>query len=183
MKLFMKGCEPLLTEGGPWPHLFCYKNELFVKQTQGTNDFFLLQTTLKIRCYLLLGKWSFIVVRIPCNVSLLKAQRKIPEMLPMGSYLKFGSFPVDLCLNPLEIYGLQWKIHELVHWEHFVSGVFQFFFWRFGEWTEIVIDDRLPVTEEGKLRFGQNRSQPNEFWGALLEKAYAKYVSIQHLMK
>ena len=56
----------------------------------------------------------------------------------------------------------------------FLSGAFHFYFWRFGEWTEVVIDDRLPVLEDGTLRFGQNRSQPNEFWGALLEKAYAK---------
>ena len=56
----------------------------------------------------------------------------------------------------------------------FNVGVFHFNIWRYGEWTEVIIDDRLPVTEEGKLRFGQNRSQPNEFWGALLEKAYAK---------
>ena len=40
----------------------------------------------------------------------------------------------------------------------------------------MIIDDRFPVTVDGKLRFGQNRSSPNEFWGPLIEKAYAKYV-------
>ncbi len=39
---------------------------------------------------------------------------------------------------------------------------------------EVVIDDRLPVYPSNKLIFCSNREQPNEFWAALLEKAYAK---------
>lgn len=41
---------------------------------------------------------------------------------------------------------------------------------------EIVIDDFLPTADGTRLIYGRNRSDPDEFWPALLEKAYAKYV-------
>lgn len=75
----------------------------------------------------------------------------------------------NLTLNPRLFHVVVPRDQSL---NQYYAGIFHFRFWQYGKWQEVIIDDMLP-TYSNQLMFMHSKTK-NEFWCALLEKAYAK---------
>uniref|UniRef100_A0A4W5Q8A0 Calpain catalytic domain-containing protein n=1 Tax=Hucho hucho TaxID=62062 RepID=A0A4W5Q8A0_9TELE len=103
-----------------------------------------------------------------------------PDFIISGfSRFDFGQGSVANCWFLASVGALTFQKHILEQvvpleqgFKDDYCGIFHFRFWRFGRWVDVVIDDMLP-TIDGRLIFVHSKT-PNEFWPALMEKAYAK---------
>ncbi|XP_061185730.1 calpain-A-like [Saccostrea echinata] len=54
------------------------------------------------------------------------------------------------------------------------DGIFHCRFWRFGRWDDVFIDDYLPIINRKQIYSAHSKTDHNEMWVSLLEKAFAR---------
>ena len=135
----------------------------------------------------------------PFNASIFKDQAKLQEMVKefknwkwlrpheiskdakfsLGNKAECDMKPGPMCdgqfIGALAIISTHPVIENIfIETDHMDKGYVSFQFFKNGEWKYIIIDTLLPYYSETKQLLFSQCAEPNEFWVALVEKAYAK---------
>ncbi|XP_072286291.1 calpain-1 catalytic subunit-like isoform X2 [Pyxicephalus adspersus] len=134
--------------------------------------------------------------KFPVDISGVEWKRP-PEICTNPKFIESGACTSDICQGELGDCWLLSSISSLTLQPQLFSrvvpedqsfdkkdgycGIFHFMLWRFSDWVDVVIDDKLP-TKNNRLIYTKSNSRA-EMWSALLEKAYAKvcggYLTLQ----
>ncbi|XP_014259944.1 calpain-3-like [Cimex lectularius] len=122
--------------------------------------------------------------------------RRVRAINPKAEFfVEFTKFPVQILQSRIGTYALSSAVQLVMHkqtlfdnivpkdqdFDKKYNGSFNFWFWKYGEWQNVVVDDFLPYEYNNVYEpVFSVLDYENSYWYSLLEKAYAKFYGSYH---